>query len=172
MAEQVTGEVYKVFSKTWPKGNTTHSIKLQDNPLYYRTGAKNWAGVAEPGNVVTFNAVKVTDESANVEGDVIVVPKTIAAISAASGPVFSGDRQNSIVYQSSRKDALQYVATILQAGALKLPEKPALRLKALDALVDQVTADFFEDVNTLGAVVRANGVEDAEPEAVVASDEE
>jgi hypothetical protein len=177
MTTKVTGTVWKVFPKTWPKGNTTYSVKLDDNPVFYRLGSNNFPGIVEPGNVVEFQAETMDEKSAKVVGAVAIVPKAQAAANAVATGAIPGDRQGSIVYQSSRKDALEYVKLVVASGAIKLPEKIAAKLKALDALLDQVTADFFNDVNTLGAISRASAGESeaeapAEVPAKAASDEE
>ena len=174
MSDTVTGTVFKVYEKTWPKGNTTYSVKLEDNPIYFRTKAKRFAGIAEPGQLVTIVYDVVDATSANVVGDIVTAakPQAVKGATYVAGAV--GDRSNSIVYQSSRKDALAYIELITKLGAIKLPEKQAAKLKALDALLDSVVAGFFEDVNTLGAVTRANGGDEtpAPAEESKAKDEE
>lgn len=168
MTDKITGTVYRVFRKDWPanarnpKGNTTYSLKIEGDPRYYRTN-NPWHGIAEPGNFVQFDAKPKDETSASIEGPVVKIDAPAAATVSVATPAGGtasggyGSRDNSIVYQSSRKDALVYLDLIQETGAVKLPEKAALKLAALDALLDKYTADFFADVGSLGAVSRASG---------------
>lgn len=154
MSDKISGQVFRIYEKQFPNKPVTYSIKLEDNPIYYRTNTNRYAGIAEPGNRVEFMATMNSDgKSARVDGDV----KALAAVAAAPGgtPSMGVSRDNSIQYQSSRKDALEFVGLLVKAEAVKLPAKPADKLGALVALVDSFTASFFEDINTLGAVTRA-----------------
>lgn len=193
---KVTGKVFRVFEKEWPskfpgkKGNKTYSIKLEDDPIYYRTPKEKYeglrfAGIAEPGNMVTFDAEPINETSAQINGAVTLVeqPKSQATAPVANGSTASGsgsyaDRDVSIRYQSSRKDALEFVSLIVKAEAVKLPAKQADKLEALEALVDHYTAIYLADIGTQGAVARASGaeegtgVEDAGSPARTAGDEE
>jgi hypothetical protein len=191
---KVTGKVFRVFEKEWPskfpgkKGNKTYSIKLEDDPIYYRTPKEKYeglrfAGIAEPGNMVTFDAEPINEASAQINGAVTLVEQPKATPAAAGGNAglaqtlnLGGARDASIQYQSSRKDALEFVGLIVKAEAVKLPAKPADKLQALEALVDHYTAIYLADIGTQGAVARANGVdekaEDAGSPARTAGDEE
>jgi hypothetical protein len=193
---KVTGQVFKVFEREWPskrpggKPNKTFSIKLEGDPLYYRcprgkgqgSDGERFAGIAEAGNTVTFEAEPVNDTSAQIVGSVTKVEAqqaTVASIGtgvANSAPAPAGQgtsREASIHYQSSRRDALAFVETAVRHGMVKMPAKEAARLEALEALVDHYTAAFFADVATFGAVARANGTgEPAEESSKTTSDEE
>lgn len=72
--------------------------------------------------------------------------------SGGGGPMSRTDE--SIRYQSSRKDALAMVAILVQSGALKLPEAPAKKAGVIEAAVDRFTAIYFEDIEQLGALAR------------------
>lgn len=156
MSNKIEGVVFKVYPKTFPGKPETYSIKIDGDPIYYRSGTNRFAGIAESGNRVTFMATPNADgKSARIDSPVTLVAAPPPA--AASGtPALGGDRQNNIVYQSSRKDAIELVKLILSTEAMTLPTKKADRLAALEALVDHYTAQFFEDVSTLGAVTREN----------------
>jgi hypothetical protein len=167
MTQTVTGQVYRVFRKDWPpnarnpKGNTTYSIKLEGNDLYYRT-TKAWAGIAEPGNIVSFEAKPKDDSSATIVGDVVKVNQQAAAtVAGAVANAVGGDRQNHIVYQSSSKDALEYADLLIRNGAVKIPEKMAGKMKSIATLLDILTAQFYNDVSTLGAVTRVAAEDEA-----------
>ena len=191
---QIVGKVFKVFPKEWPakkpgaKGNVTYSIKLEDDPLYYRTPRKTggdgerFAGIAEPGNMVSFEANPVNENSAQIVGDVDLVkqPEAAATVSPAAAQGVSGavqsvtNREASIHYQSARKDALQLVDIAVRSNAIKLPAKEAARLEALEALVDHYTSLYYQDVPSFGAVKRAAGETDgpAESKTTATGDEE
>jgi hypothetical protein len=153
VSNTVTGQVFKVYEKQFSGKPMTYSVKLEDNPIYYRLGTNRQAGVIEPGRIIQFSATPNADgKSATVQG---AVTNAAAPPAAASGtPAFGGDRQNSIVYQSSLKSAIEFISTAVKAGAIKLPAKDADKLGVLEAALDRYTAQFFNDVNTLGAVTR------------------
>jgi hypothetical protein len=180
---QITGTVFKVYPKTWPAqggkpGNTTYSVKLDGDPMYYRTprgkgkgsDGDPLTGIAEPGAVISFKSEPINEKSAQiVAGTVTKVEKTDApapvagAVTGGGSPAYSGGGQSyaqrdaSIQYQSSRKDAIALVDTLIRAGAITLPAKAAAKLEALEACVDMYTANFYADIGTLGAIARANG---------------
>ncbi len=163
MADKVTGQVFKVYEKQFPNKPMTYSVKLEDNPIYYRMGKKRDAGIVEPGKVISFEATMNSDgKSANIEGEVTEIVRSAQAAPASGTPSFSGDRQNSIIYQSSRKDALDFVKLLYAQGAIEVPKKKADAVGAIEAVLDRYTAAFFADVNTLGAVVREAESEGAE----------
>lgn len=154
MANRVEGVVFKVYPKTFPGKPETYSIKLDGDPIYYRSGTNRFAGIAESGNRVRFEATPNPDgKSAKIEGPVTIVKPEPQAVAATGTPSWDG-RNNSIVYQSSRKDAIEYVKLLLANGALPVPKDKKSIAGFLDAAVDRYTAQFFEDVNTLGAVTR------------------
>lgn len=60
-----------------------------------------------------------------------------------------GGRQDSIVWQSSRKDALVFAGLLVSEGVkgFKLAGKPDARRTQVEELVDEITARFFEDAS-------------------------
>lgn len=153
MSNKVEGIVFRVYPKTFPGKPETYSIKIDGDPLYYRSGTNRFAGIAEAGNRVSFMATPNSDgKSARIDGPVTLMKPEPAA--ASGTPSFGDGRQNSIVYQSSRKDAIEHVKLLIQTGGLPLPKEKAKIAGVIDAAVDRYTALFFEDVNTLGAVTR------------------
>lgn len=154
---QVTGQVFKVYEKTF-SGKNNYSVKLENDPLYYRMNQKRFAGIAEPGNTVTFSAEMNEDgKSARVTGEL----KKASGPAAAAAPVSTGNRESSIHYQSARKDALVMVDLLIRTEALSLGKAPAKKAAIIEAALDRYTALFFEDIGTMGAVTRCNG-EDSE----------
>jgi hypothetical protein len=157
---KVSGQVFKVYDKQW--GNKTlFSLKLENDPIFYRMNENRGAGIVEPGNWIEFDANPNSDgKSATVTGKPsIIAPPAQAASAPATGAVYQGGggsaRETSIHYQAARKDALTLLGIAIPAGAIVLPAKAAAKLKALDALVDFYTALYFEDTSTGGAVTRA-----------------
>lgn len=84
---------------------------------------------AQYGNEVTKGSIEVVQKA----GD---VPKT------GGLAVASGDRNSSIVYQSSRKDALKFAELAVVTGCLTLPKTKAGQLEALEAFVELYTDKF------------------------------
>lgn len=67
------------------------------------------------------------------------------------------DRNDSIVYQSSRKDALTLVALLLEHDALPMTGAAtkaavAKRYEEIKAFVDKLTVEFFHDVGSLRVI--------------------
>lgn len=111
-------------------------------------------------------------------------PPAAGTASSAHGPVvtvpYIDKRQASIVYQSSRKDALEFVNLLIAQDALpvssaKTSAGKAKRYEEILALVDKLTVQFFYDVETLRNLDRvvdagaegpapASLPEDAQPE--------
>jgi hypothetical protein len=170
----VTGQVFKIYEKEF-RGKKLYSIKLEDDPVYYRMNETRNAGIAESGNFIEFEAEPNPDgKSAQVKGPVKAAsrPAAQAAVATAVGGGFSAGREASIHYQSARKDALVFVSLLATTGAVKLPAKQALKLKALEALVDAYTAQYLEDIATGGAVARATAAAYSEEAAEDSGDDE
>jgi len=164
----VTGQVFKVYEKDF-RGKMLFSVKLENDPIYYRMNENRHSGIAESGNWIEFTAEPNADgKSATVKGPIKLAPKATpaAAVAGPSGGAYTGAREASIHYQSARKDALTFVGMAITSGAIKLPAAAAKKLKALEALVDAYTAGFLEDISTGGAVARATAAAyEATPDA-------
>ena len=169
---RVEGTVFRVYDREF-SGKKVYTIKIEGNDTWYRAGTKRYAGIAESGNRVAFDAEPNPGRGdAKITSDVVLAK---AAPAAAPGTPYAagGDRNSSIVYQSSRKDALALVALLAQTGALKLPAAQAAKVGAVEAALDRYTALFFDDVSTLGAVVReAEGTGDGAAESEDETDED
>lgn len=77
-----------------------------------------------------------------------------AAAPSGSSAGTGADRQASIIYQSSRKDALQLVTVLLGADALPISTGKgkageAKRYEQILEIVDKMTVQFYHDVDTL-----------------------
>ncbi len=153
MAEKVSGEL-KVVKKN---DFGFYSVKIGDT--WYGTGSKNEpAGVAK-GDIVEgeFELEKGKYKTITKAG----LKKAAQAPAGASGGTGGGTnwaaKDDSIRYQSSRKDALAFLALPGVLDAVVAKAKPADKVGIIEALVDKYTASFFEDVATFGAVARATG---------------
>ena len=94
-------------------------------------------GVAAPAQqVVTHTAAPV---------QAVVQP----AVAPAPAPV-GNDRQASIVHQSSRKDAIQFVGILLAHDCLVLGSTKGKRADIVEAYVDDFTRRFFNATQTVG----------------------
>jgi hypothetical protein len=81
-------------------------------------------------------------------------PPAAAAAGPASATNPAGDRNSSIVYQSSRKDAIELLKLMFDVDALpisaaKTAAGKASRFQELKALTDKLTVELFYDVITL-----------------------
>lgn len=98
-------------------------------------------------DLVTFDRA----EAPAIPGSVSPPAGSTAAPAPARGYV---DRQDSIVYQSSRKDALALVALLLEHNALPMSTSAAkagvaTRYDEITAFVDKLTVEYTNDVQSL-----------------------
>ena len=177
MSERFTveGVVWKIYPKTFGK-DETFTIKLDGNKTWFRAGQNRYAGVAEAGNRITLEAEMLPDgESARVVKGSVKLAAAPAPAAAGAAPTASASYGNSglqMRYQGALERAIHFVEVALANKAIKLPAKQAAVLGAIEAAVDHYTAQFYEDTNILGAVVREAESEDGEPEAVEDEGEE
>lgn len=93
----------------------------------------------------------------------LTAPQKAAPVPTASNPLANAakssyvDRNDSIVYQSSRKDALQLVALLLEHKALPISESAAKagvakRFEEIKAFVDKLTVEYYFDVGSLRVI--------------------
>lgn len=104
-------------------------------------------------------------------------PPTAAGSSGATSKGAGNyvDRNDSIVYQSSRKDSLALVALLLEHDALPISASTAKagqakRFEEIKAYVDKLTVEFFNDVQTgriFQSVVDAGAAADSDSGASV-----
>lgn len=100
------------------------------------------------GTSQTLASVNWKDEiSMEVDGKNIT-SISVTGTSSAPTPAASGRKDNvqaAIIFQSSRKDAVQVVAAALEANVLPMPTKQAEKYDSFMALVDQVTERYFKE---------------------------
>ncbi len=162
------GQVFRVYPKQFPGKAETFSVKLEDQPLYHRMGTKRFGGIVEPGKVIEFEATPNSDgKSTTVQGDIREVVQAPAASPGTPAMPNNTGRDNSIQYQSARKDALEFVKLLVSTEGLKLGKDAGKKEGILFAALDRYTSFFFKDIVTLGAVVR-EAESEGEPEAPAA----
>lgn len=151
---QFSGQVFKLYTGRTP------AFRLEGDQIYYN--AKTLPAFVQAGAFITFEAGELSRSGKGrdvVEGSIQQQTKASPAGPAAS----LGSRDESIQYQSARKDALVMVTLLLANGAVKLPEAPSKRAGVIEALVDRFTASYFEDIGDLGALDRVEPAEVEEP---------
>jgi hypothetical protein len=183
MSEAITGRVAKITTKngTGRKGPwTLYSIRLTlDNGAEY----PNWvsAGFDRPkfneGDYIS--AVIDTNEKGykNLSGWCAAAAPAAEA-TAAPAKSYGEAKNQSIHYQSARKDALQVVGLLIANAALplsaaKTASGTAKRYDEVMALVDKLTVRYYTDTETLRVLdmVDDEGEEDVSP-APESTDEE
>lgn len=170
MAEKIKGEL-KVVKKN---DFGFYSVKIGDT--WYGTGSKKEPLVAVGDYVEGEFELEKGKYKTITKAGLTKAQGTSAATGAATGT--SNDakwaaKDDSIRYQSSRKDALAFLALPGVLEGVVGKAKPADKLGIVEATLDRYTAAFFEDVATFGAVTRANAtvVDEAAPPADDSDDE-
>ena len=91
-------------------------------------------------------------------------PKGVQAKEEFSGGGSSGggNRQDSIVFQSSRKDALVMIGVLLGAEAFATKGGPDAKRVQIESLLDEITARYFKDASDplKSDVITSNAVVD------------
>lgn len=159
---QYKGKVSKIFPARW---GGSFGIEEQYG-LYFNT-RNALPDFVVAGATVEFDAVQgrgqksmqVTDSSLK------LAAPTPPAERQSGGGGQPTSRDDSIRYQSSRKDALAMVGLMAAAGVLYNDKTPKSKIGGiLEDAVDRFTAVYFEDVETLGALTRSEIPPQAEQE--------
>lgn len=111
-------------------------IKVQDQ--WYNGTKQLLAGVnwKDTISMVVDGKNIVSVDAANAE------PAATKSFTKRSGGFDDTKRQGVIVYQSSRKDAIEVATAVLQAGVLPLPTAKGDKFDAFMAFVDELTDKF------------------------------
>lgn len=157
------------------KGKFSYFVVLDEKDGYYfNTKFEPKCG---KGDVVGIEYIEKGSNRGNVQKIVVLEANSsgYSEAPAASGKDYpaatGGNRQDSIVWQSSRKDALVAVGIMLQQEAYMLKGKPDAKRIQIDGLIDEITVRYFADASdpmkskayTLNAEVTED-VPDEEPE--------
>lgn len=140
----VSGEVSVVSVK-----NETKTGKPLRSPLYSINMNDTWFnfGFDNPkvskGDSISFEAKQDQYGMVGDASSVVVNSNAGNAANTADKVVGtpSNSRQNSIVYQSSRKDAINIVGILLDVDAISLPAKKD-KMDVILALVDTITEEY------------------------------
>jgi len=148
-ATVINGQVERVVEK---QGKFGAMFSLLVNGNWYGTGKTS--GGVKPGDYVEFaaetNARGFTDV---VKGTLKPAPAPAGKTASVAAPAASSNsydsRQDSIVFQSSRKDALAFVGLLLTAGKLDFGKaKGADAIAVLEAYVDKFTEHFVAEAKS------------------------
>lgn len=143
----VTGVVQAMSSRKLQRGSV-YSIKV--NEQWYG-GMFDHPGV-DKGDTVTFTAEQSGQYMNVAKGSLKKVegtPTPAATPPSQGAPASAGgtnweQKDMRITFLASRKDAIELLAVALQHGAVTLPKAENKRLAALEAIVDELSAGFFE----------------------------
>lgn len=134
------------FGKMW-------SLKLEGDDTWY--GTKSVRPDCDEGDVVEFNWAN--NKRGYPDADLSTLVKLEGAAAAAPAATGGGEvaagrnaydrKQAVIVYQSSRKDALELIKAAISADLVDFPAKgtKAEKYQALRMFVDMATNDFYYD---------------------------
>ena len=168
MASKRKGTVSKIG-----KNKYSFYLLLDEDNFYFNTKFDPKCGV---GDVVGITFDKKADNRGQVKDIKLLEdnggPK---GFQESSGGGYSGgkgggykadpDRQASIVYQSSRKDALHLAEIIVSNEAIKLPKDADKRRTIIEALVDETTLAYFKAAINPSEAMKSE--EDVEADASV-----
>lgn len=158
------------------KSKFSFFVMLDGEAFYFNTKFEPKCGV---GDVVGIEFDKKADNRGQIQKIVMLEdsgsPKGVQESSGfgggnASKPSGGGnytpntDRQDSIVYQSSRKDALVLAEILVANEAIKLPKDADKRRTVIEALVNETTFTYFKAASDPQAALKGEAVvaEDAE----------
>jgi hypothetical protein len=147
---QYQGKVSKIFTSRY---GGSFGLEGQHG-LYFNTKQALPATIVE-GASVAFEATPGRNgKSVYVEDATLKVVSAPAPSNGGGGTSFQS-RDDSIRYQSSRKDALAMAALLAAAGCLYNDNTPKAKIAGiLEDTVDRFTAVYFEDIENLGALDR------------------
>lgn len=136
---------FKVNGTRYGTYKTPPGIKQGDNISFYATEKGGFWNA----DVKSIGVVPDTTANPSVSSNSV----SAAVGGARSGSVNSYDsRQDSITYQSARKDALTFLTLLQTTGSLDLgkAKTKASMIEVLETYVDKYTERFVEDTKNLG----------------------
>lgn len=144
MAERVRGVVFRAG-----KSKFGFYIKLDGDDTFYNTKYEPKVGEGDEigiefdrkGRSCNIKNVKVFSKADR-------APRGNGSGNGSGGyQPAGGDRQDSIVWQSSRKDAIEMAALLLTNGAVTMPKTANDRAVIVDGLVNKLTYRYFLDAS-------------------------
>lgn len=151
------------YQDKWGKPKPSMWAMIVDNTRYS-------LGTVKPpaqGTSVRFEATQDEKGYWNADGSTLATqaastPTAAPAATAQAGKVVDL-RQDSIIYQSSRKDSLEFVSMLLANGLIDFGKaKGAQKIEMVEIFLDTYTTRFFDDCKRL-APPEHNSPVDAEP---------
>ena len=139
----VTGAVARLTEKVVSNGST--SFGFQVNGEWYSTFDKQ---DAKEGDVVTFDFIQKGNYK-NIAKGSIRASVGAAPSAPTAAPQAANSRDISIVYQSSRKDAIAIVTAMLSNDCIKLPAAENKRYGAVMGLVDELANMYYNEVQSV-----------------------
>lgn len=118
-----------------------YSFKLDGDNTQYRTGT---SPVPFPeGTAVEFDLSGRGKNNVDMKS-LRTISKEEMPASVAQAVSSAGSRDISIAYQSARKAAVEFVASLVEQELLPLPTKKADKADAVYKYVDHYTGEFFD----------------------------
>jgi hypothetical protein len=147
-----SGVVQKTFERHYG-GKLLHSFVLQGVDGLFKLGET--APKFKEGAYISFSANSKNEVDASSIDSTYKAPDVAKGNDVAQKAVsdYSSreeQKQASIHYQSSRKDAIEVVKMLLSNGSLALGAKKAAQVDEILGYVDFFTERFFKDANNLG----------------------
>lgn len=122
------------------KSKFGYYVKLDGNETFFNT---KYEPKCEQGDEVGIEYVQ-KGRSCNIS-KLVVLSKAGRREQGGNGNPAPADRNDSIVWQSSRKDAIAAADLLLRNGAVKLPKTEDGRAAIIAGLVDKLTYVYFND---------------------------
>lgn len=132
-----------------------YAVKLPD--AWYGTGMKVDPGLKQ-GDMIKFEYTTNGAFRNMVKNTLTKLPNDAPKAGNAQPKaawVPDADRQKSIIFQSSRKDAIEVAKLALSQNAVALPGKKADQMDALLALIDEITVRYVDTATNSDAIISA-----------------
>lgn len=153
----------------WPNGDQKFMFSMVVDGTRYSTKSKDMSKLE--GKYVEFEAEQ-SGEYWNADPSTVKeIPAPTKGPSKSNGAVApstatANDRQDSIIYQSSRKDAIEMVNAMLTAGLIDFGKaKGAQKMELYEVYVDHYTVRLFDDTKRLAPPQHADPRDAELPEA-------
>jgi hypothetical protein len=175
-SKSVTGVVK--FNNARPfGGKTLYSVKLENDQNLYRIGEKGYGDITTEGNTITITYTEKTVNGKVTQNVTDIVPATPAApankssgggttYGGGTGAAWGAEKDLNIQYQAARNTAVEVLRDLVVINGFKLGAKTKVQdnYVAYMAMLDKLTAQFYEDTPVKAAVTRnAEALEAEDP---------